>query len=332
MESKVEGMRLIKAMLFLLIWALVPATSAFGQDYPSRPITIIVPFAAGGPTDTLARILAQRMTVSLRQNVLIENTTGAAGTIAVGRAVRAAPDGYTLSIGHVGTHVVNGAIYRLQYDLLKDFEPIAMVANNPQLLVGKKDIPAKTLQELITWIKARPGTVLVAHAGVGSPSHISGVYFEKVLGVPLVMVPFRGAAPALQALMAGQIDLLFDQASNSLTQVRGKTVTAYAVTAKSKLAAAPEIPTVDEAGLREFYMSVWHGLWAPKGTPTNVISRLNVAIVDALSDSKVRARLADLGQDIPTPEQQTPQGLANFQKSEIEKWWPIIKAANIKPE
>ncbi len=326
-------MRLIKSMLVLFACALaVTASSAFAQQFPSRPITIIVPFSAGGPTDTLARILAQRMTVSLGQNVNIENTTGAAGTIAVARAVRSAPDGYTLSIGHVGTHVVNGAIYPLPYDLLKDLEPIGMVANNPQVLVGKKDIPAKTLAELIAWIKQRPAKVLVAHSGVGSPSHISGVYFEKVLGIPLVMIPFRGAAPALQALMAGQVDLLFDQASNSLPQIRGKTITAYAVTAQDKLAAAPEIPTVDAAGLPEFYMSVWHGLWAPKGTPPNVIARLNAAVVDALADSNVRARLADLGQDIPTSEQQTPNGLATYQKAEIEKWWPVIKAANIKAE
>jgi tripartite-type tricarboxylate transporter receptor subunit TctC len=326
-------MRPIKSMLVLFACALAAtASSAFAQQFPSRPITIIVPFSAGGPTDTLARILAQRMTVSLGQNVDIENTTGAAGTIAVARAVRSAADGYTLSIGHVGTHVVNGAIYPLPYDLLKDLEPIAMVANNPQVLVGKKDIPAKTLAELIAWIKERPARVPVAHAGVGSPSHISGVYFEKVVGIPLVMIPFRGAAPAVQALMGGQVDLLFDQASNSLPQIRGKTITAYAVTAKNKLAAAPDIPTVDEAGLPEFYMSVWHGLWAPKGTPPHVMARLNAAVVDALADSNVRARLADLGQDIPTSEQQTPDGLASYQKAEIEKWWPVIKAANIKAE
>jgi tripartite-type tricarboxylate transporter receptor subunit TctC len=320
-------------MLIFFLAAFAPAApSASAQEYPSRAITIIVPFSAGGPTDTLARILAQRMTVALGQNVLVENVTGAAGTIAVGRAVRSAPDGYTLSIGHVGTHVVNGAIYPLQYDLLKDLEPIAMVANNPQLIVGKKDIPAKTLQELITWIKARPGSVLVGHAGVGSPSHISGVYLEKTLGVPVVKIPFRGAGPGLQALMAGQIDLLFDQASNSLPHVRAKTVTAYAVTDKNTLAAAPDIPTVDQAGLPGFYMSVWHGLWAPKGTPQRVIARLNTAIVDTLADANVRARLADLGQDIPTAEQQTPNGLAAFQKAEIEKWWPIIKAANIRAE
>ena len=323
-----------KKILFLAVASLLLTTipGAFGEGYPSRPITIVVPFSAGGPTDTLARILAQRMTVSLGQSVIIENVTGAAGSIAVGRVVRATPDGYTLSIGHIGTHVLNGAIYSLQYDLLKDLEPIAIVASNPQLLVGKRGIPATTLQDLIVWIKAHPGKVLVGTAGVGSPSHVSGIYLQNTIATPLLMVPYRGAGPALQDLIAGHLDLLFDQASNSLPQVRGKTVTAYAVTAKTRLVAAPDIPTVDEAGLSGFYVSVWHGFWVPKGTPKDVITKLDAAVVDALADSKVRERLAELGQDIPAPDQQTPQALGAFQKAEIEKWWPIIKAANIKAD
>jgi tripartite-type tricarboxylate transporter receptor subunit TctC len=323
-----------KKTLFLVLTCAFLATisNAFGQRYPSRPVTIVVPFAAGGPTDTLARILAQRMTVSLGQSVIIENVTGAAGSIGVGRVVRASSDGYTLSIGNLGSHVLNGAFYSLQYDLLKDLEPIAMVASNPQLIVGKRGIPAKTLQDLIVWIKAHPGEVLVGTAGVGSVSHVSGIYLQNIIAKPLVMVPFRGAGPALQALVTGQLDLMFDQASNSLPQVRGQMVTAYAVTAKTRLAAAPNIPTVDEAGLSGFYVSVWHGLWVPKGTPKDVITRLNAAIVDALADSNVRERLAELGQEIPAPDQQTPQVLGTFQKAEIEKWWPIVKAANIKAE
>jgi tripartite-type tricarboxylate transporter receptor subunit TctC len=329
------------ARLLALVVACIVALASTGaataqgspaHGYPAHPITIIVPFAAGGPTDTLARVLAQRMTVKLGQGIVIENVSGASGSIGVGRVARASPDGYTLSIGNVSTHVFNGAIYPLPYDLLKDFEPVSMVASNPQLVLGKREIPANTLAELIAWIKARPGPVLIGTTGNGSSVHISGVYLEKTLGIPATMVPYRGAAPALQALMAGQIDLLFDQLSNGLPQVRAKTVKAYAVTAKNPSAAAPDIPTVDAAGLPGFYMTIWHGVWAPKGTPADVIAKLNAAIVDALADSTVQARLAELGQEIPALDQQSPQALGAFQKAEIEKWWPLIKAANIKAE
>jgi tripartite-type tricarboxylate transporter receptor subunit TctC len=314
-----------------IVW-LASAGMATAQGYPAHPITVIVPFAAGGPTDTLARILAQRMATKLGQSIVIENVSGASGSIGVGRVARAAPDGYTLSIGNISTHVFNGAIYSLPYDLLKDFEPITMVASNPQLLLGKREIPANTLQELIAWIKAQPGTVLIGTTGDGSSPHISGVYLEKTLGFSATMVPYRGAAPALQALMAGQIDILFDQISNALPQVRAKAVKAYAVTAKSPTTAAPDISTADAAGLPGFYMTVWHGLWAPKGTPSDVIAKLNAAAVDALADPSVRARLAELGQEIPSLDQQSPQALGAFQKAEIDKWWPLIKADGIKAE
>jgi len=272
------------------------------------------------------------MTVRLGQGIVVENVSGASGSIGVGRVARAAPDGYTLSIGNITTHVFNGAILPLPYDLLRDFEPIAMVASNPQLLLGKREIAANTLLELIGWIKARPGAVVIGTTGNGSSGHISAVYLEKTLGIQATMVPYRGAAPALQALMAGQIDILFDQESDALPQVGAKTVKAYAVTAKTPSAAAPDIPTADAAGLPGFYMAVWHGLWAPKGTPADVIAKLNAAAVDALADANVRARLAELGQEIPAPDQQSPQALGAFQKAEIEKWWPLIKAANIKAE
>jgi tripartite-type tricarboxylate transporter receptor subunit TctC len=314
------------------IVGLVSTGIARAQGYPARPITVIVPFAAGGPTDTLARILAQRMSVKLGQSVVVENVSGASGSLAVGRVARSSPDGYTLSIGNITTHVFNGAIYSLPYDLLKDFEPIAMVASNPQLLLGKREIPANTLQELIAWIKAQPGTVLIGTTGNGSSPHISGVYLKRTLGIPATMVPYRGAAPALQELVAGQIDILFDQVSNALPQVRAKTVKAYAVTAKNPSAAAPDISTVDAAGLPGFYMAVWHGLWAPKGTPADVVAKLNAAVLDSLADSSVRARLAELGQEIPALDQQSPQALGAFQRAEIEKWWPLIKADNIKAE
>jgi tripartite-type tricarboxylate transporter receptor subunit TctC len=312
--------------------ALAAPAAAWAQTYPSRPITIIVPFAAGGPTDTIARILAERMRVSLGQTVLIENVTGANGSIGVGRAARAPADGYTISIGHWSTHVINGAIYSLQYDVFNDFSPVAWVATNPQLIVTKNDVPATDLKQLIAWLKANPDKATQGTAGAGSAAHVAGIFFQKQTGTRFQFVPYRGAAPIMQDLLAGQIDLTFDQAANSLPQVRNGKIRAYAVTAKARLASAPDIPTVDEAGLPGFYISVWHGLWVPRGTPNDVVAKLNSAAVDALADPKVRARLADLGQDIPAREQQTPEALGAYHKAEIEKWWPIIRAAGVKAE
>jgi tripartite-type tricarboxylate transporter receptor subunit TctC len=314
------------------IAALAGTGMAAAQSYPSRPITIVVPYSAGGPTDTIARIMAERMRGPLGQTIVVENVTGAGGTIGVGRVARAAPDGYTISIGHWGTHVVNGAIYALNYDVLNGFEPVAMIANNPQLIVAKKAIPAKDLKELIAWLKANSATATQGTAGHGTASHISGVYLQNITGVRFQFVPYRGAGPAMQDLVAGQIDLMIDQAANSLPQVRAGTVKAYAVTDKTRLAAAPEIPTVDEAGVPGLHISIWHALWLPKGTPADIVGKLNAAVVDTLADAGVRQRLAELGQDIPTREQQTPQALLAHHKAEIEKWWPVIKAANIKGE
>jgi tripartite-type tricarboxylate transporter receptor subunit TctC len=314
--------------------AALPAVTslAWAQVYPSRPITMVVPYAAGGPTDTIARIMAERMRALLGQTVLVENTTGAAGTLGVGRVARAAPDGYTIGIGHWGTHVVNPAIYTLQYDTLKDFEPVAMIATNPQIIVAKKAIPAKDLKELVAWLKANSRTATQGTAGHGSGSHLSGVYFQNITGTQFQFVPYRGAGPAMQDLVAGQIDIMIDQAANSLPQVRAGTIKAYAVTEKTRLAAAPDIPTVDEAGVPGLHISIWHALWMPKGTPKDIMAKLNAAVMDALADVNVRARLAELGQEIPPRDMQTPEALAEYHKAEIEKWWPIIKAANIKAE
>jgi tripartite-type tricarboxylate transporter receptor subunit TctC len=291
-----------------------------------------VAFSAGGPTDSIARILAARMSVAIGQTVVVENTTGAGGTIGVGRVAKGAPDGYLIGIGHIGTHVVNGAIYPLTYDLQTDLEPVAMIATNPQILVGKNAIPAKNLKELIAWVKANQDKVSIGTGGAGTPAHVSAVYFQNVIGAKPQIIHYRGAAPATQDLLAGVIDLNFDQAANSLPQIRAGRVRAYAVTAKTRLAAAPDIPTVDEAGLPNFYMAVWHGIWAPKATPRPVIDKINAAIVEALADPGVRTKLGDLGQEIPPREQQTPEALRAHHKAEIEKWWPIVKQAGIKVE
>ena len=305
---------------------------AWGQGYPSRPITMVVPYAAGGPTDVIGRIMAEVMRASLGQPIIIENVSGASGSIGVGRVARAVGDGYTLSIGDWSTHVVNGAIYALQYDALKDFEPIALLVSNPYLVVARKTMPANDLKGLIAWLKANLGNTLVGTAGVGSPPHLGGVLLQNATATRLQFVPYRGGGPYMQDLVAGQIDIVIDNPANSLPQLRAGTIKAYAVTAKSRMAAAPDIPTVDEAGLPGLYFSNWKALWAPARTPKDVIVRLNGAAVAALADKTVRARLADLGQEIYPRDQQTPEALAVYQKAEIEKWWPIIKAANIKAE
>jgi len=273
------GKQAFLSVMMIIGFNMNAAGPATCETYPSRPITMVLPFAAGGPTDTLMRIIGARMQVLLGQPVIIENVSGAAGTISLGRVARAAPDGYTLSIGHWSTHVVNGAIYQLPYHVLNDFEPISLVAANAQLAVVRKSLPVNNLKELIDWLKANPDKATQGTAGAGSASHVSGVYFQKETGTRFQFVPYRGTGPAMQDLVAGQIDLMFDQAANSLPQVRNGNVKAFAVTAKSRLPSAPDIPTMDEAGMPGFYISVWHGLWVPKGTPKDITAKLTGAVV-----------------------------------------------------
>src|SRR5947209_8894948 len=324
------GEFVMRKIILAVVAALAFSSAADAEKYPSRPITIIVPFAAGGPSDAMTRILAERMKTTLGEAVLVENVTGAGGSIGVGRALRSPPDGYTISFGHLGTHVANGAIYKLGYDLVSDLEPVVMLPSNPMIVVSKNDVPAKTLTELLAWLRSRPTPPTAGTAGAGSGSHIAGLYFENVTGIKLQFVPYRGTAPAMTDLVAGQIDMIVDQTSNSIAQVRAGTIRAYAVTDEKRVEQAPDVPTTDEAGLPGFHMTLWSGLWVPKGTPKDIVTKLNAAAVAALNDPAVRSQLENLGLRMPPANQLTPEALGVWQKAEITKWWPMLKAANVK--
>jgi tripartite-type tricarboxylate transporter receptor subunit TctC len=318
-----------------MVWVALFAAFAFSgsacaDSFPSHPITIVVPFAAGGPSDAMARVLGERMKTTLGQAVLVENVTGAGGSIGVGRVVRSPADGYTIGFGHLGTHVANGAVYKLGYDLVADLEPIVLLPSNPMIIVSKNAVPAKTLKELLAWLKSLPAPATAGTAGAGSGSHIAGLYFENATGIKLQYVPYRGTAPAMNDLVAGQIDLIIDQTSNSINQVRAGTIRAYAVTDAKRVESASDIPTTDEAGLPGFHMTLWSGLWAPKGTSKEIVTKLNAAVVDALNDPEVQKQFEKLGLEMPPKNQLTPLALGDWQKAEIAKWWPMIKAAHIE--
>jgi tripartite-type tricarboxylate transporter receptor subunit TctC len=320
-----------RSALALLATALAGPASA--QAYPTKPMTLIVPFAAGGPTDLMARIMGERMSKELGQQIIIDNVTGAAGTIAMGKLAHATPDGYTIGIGHLGTNVVNGLIYKnLNYDLLDDLVPIALLPSNPLLVVTSNQVPAKDLKELVAYLKANADKISGGTAGMGSGSHIGALAFFAVTGTNYQLVPYRGTGPAVQDLIANQIQIMIDQSSNSLPHVRAGKLKVYAVAAKERTAAAPDIPTTAEAGFPGIEVAIWHGLWAPKGTPTEIIAKLNAAAVAALKDPEMRRKLEDLGQDIPTPEQMQPAAFDAYQRAEFAKWKPIIEKANVKVE
>jgi tripartite-type tricarboxylate transporter receptor subunit TctC len=312
---------------------LIASSSAHPQSYPSRPITVIVPFpAGGGGTDAVARVLIEGMKTSLGQPIVVENVPGAGGSLGVARAVRATPDGYTLSIGNWASHVGAGAAYSVQYDVLKDLEPVSRLAESPLMIVTRKGFPAKDLSELIAWLKANPDKATAGTLGVGSGAHLCGVYFQNAIGTRLQFVPYRGGGLAVQDLVGGQIDLMCDQAANAWPHVRNGLIKAYAVMARARWFGAPDIPTVEELGLAGIYHSLWTGVWAPKGTPHEIIETLNTSVRTSLADPAVRQKLTDLGQEMAPLDQQTPEGLGAFHKAEIDKWWPIIKAANIKAQ
>ena len=322
-------------LLTLMVAAIVGLAStgmATAQFYPTRPITMIVPFPAGGATDTLARFLAEQMRTILGQPVVIENVGGAAGSLGVGRAVRSAADGYTLSIGTSTTHMLTGGLYALQFDLLGDLEPIIQIGSETLLIVGKKGLAADDLKALIAWLKANPDKASVGIAGVGATGHLTGISFQKETGTKFQFVPYRGNGPAMQDLLSGQIDFMIEPLSNFKSLLAAGSVKPYAITGKARLPSSPDIPTADEAGLPGFFASLWYGLWVPKDTPKDVIARLNATMVQVLADPQVQKRFAELGIQITPPAQQSPEALRAFQQGEAERWWPIIKASGLKAE
>ena len=323
-------MKLLLALASVFLAGTVFIAQA--ETYPSKPITIVAPTTAGGPPDTIARILSEPMRASLGQPVIVENFTGAGGSLGVQRVARAAPDGYTVSIGHLNSHVFTGAVYNLSFDLLKDLAPVTMLTSAPMIFVVRDGFPPNNLKELIAWMKEHPKGASFGSVGIGGPAKVWATDFQNKIGIEFQFVPYRGAAAIVQDLIGGQIDIACVEASNVVAQLKGGKVKPFAVLSKDRWSVAPDIPTIDEAGAQGFYMTFWHGLWVPRGTPQDAIAKLDTAAVAALADPATRARLAQTGQEIVPREQQTPEALGAHHKAEIEKWWPIIRAAGIKAE
>jgi tripartite-type tricarboxylate transporter receptor subunit TctC len=327
-----EPLGAVIRIIAIVVLAAVSGPPAHAEGYPSRPITLNVPYAAGGPLDVMVRVVADGLRATLGQPIVIENVAGAGGSIGVGRAARAAPDGYTISAGNWSTHVANGAIYALPYDLRHDFEPVSLLPYEANVIIARKDFPANTLAELIAWLKQNPDKASAGTSGIGGPSYMAAAFFQMRTGTRFALVPYRGAGPALLDLVGGQLDIMSTGPAIALPHIRDGTVKAYAVTAKVRIAAAPDIPTTDEAGLPGFYFSAWAGLWVPKGTPREIIDKLDGAVRAALADPAIRRRLAVLAIEVPPPAQLGPKTLGTLHEAEIDKWWPIIRAAGIKGE
>ena len=322
----------MKRSLFAALGVLLSISAAQAQNYPSRPITLVVPLGIGGSTDVIARIMADGLRKTLGATIVVENVTGAGGTIGVGRVARSAPDGYTIGIGQWGTNVASGAIYPLTFDLVNDLEPVGLISTQPFLIVARKTMPAENLKDLAAWLKDNQDKASQGNSGVGTPSHVGGLMFQNAIGAKYTMVPYRGAGQSMQDLVAGQIDVMLDTPAVSMPQIQSGNIKAYAVTDKSRVKILPDIPTTDEAGLPGFYFTFWHGFWVPKGTPKDIVTKLNSALVQTLADPDIRSRLGSIAQEIFPPKQQTPAALGAYHKAEIDKWWPIIKEAGIKPQ